>query len=117
MSDHTPANLARIIAPLLKVVPEAGPIGNEAPYLDAEGFWCLDKWSGIRIGEDHARLLILARLQLALDARACVVYKPGALAAYWDDGAVIEIDASDPIIARAQLLAKIVGVELGDADA
>jgi hypothetical protein len=121
MSDHTPAQLAHILAPLWEAVPEARPKDQSGRVLALAdyGVWafCTTAMHAdcvVVVDEVVARDLIIARLQMALDARACVIYKPGALAAHWGDGTYIEIDVSDPIIARAQLLAKIVGVELGE---
>jgi len=61
--------------------------------------------------------IILARLQLAIEKRPRIVLaQDGTLATYTDDD-FGESSHPDPLIARAVLLAQIVGVELGDAHA
>ena len=143
MSDHTPAQLARILAPLWEAVPEARPAYSDNGIHDTLCVkewdrniglhWCFEGRDGccVFITDGLARDLILARLQLAIEKR--VNANGGYLDMYSAGNLGLNITAClfvpdensmafssihpDPIIARAQLLAEIIGVELGDADA
>lgn len=131
MPDHTPAKLARIIAPLWEAVPEARPDYNDNDSGIHDTLcvkewnrniglhWCLEGRGGssVFISDGMARDLILARLQLAIEKRTRIfLAQDGTLATYTDDD-FGESSHPDPLIARAVLLAQIVGVELGDAHA
>lgn len=129
MPDHTPAQLHRILAPVWTAAPEAIPRnGDESLSVGWFGDWQWHVQDGplkverAVVSNEVARGLVLSGLQLAIEkwCRRLQFNPSGSIDAMWGQGQDTRYGHAshpDPIIARAMLLARIVGVELGDADA
>ncbi len=125
MNTLSNRQLADLLSPLWDVAPEARP-QYECARLEvgAHGEWQLNRWQAVPIGRDVARDLILARLQLAIEKRVASIDYGWMITEHLTNGAVAltvkRMDSTnvavgyhpDHIIARAMLLAKIVGVAL-----